>query len=263
MANKRDTSKQKRARQNRAQRAAREARSTKANEPKRPSRAAPTKKGGTKATEPAPRSARTGGGSSADEEPRGFFAKARAERGPRPGDVPVELDELEGGWFTKRIQVPGGRQVVTGAILTLVITVMTAVATFPQTAEDAPEDLEGAALVAHTALPMLKQSLFSIYGPLAAVGLAVPCLVYLAAMQFTLSPLRRRVWIAGSFVIALVALAGVAFFVYVFPAGFLVYAVWKANRVEGPARPRRGRRGAGEDVDEASDGDAEAAADEA
>ena len=217
MANKRDTSKQKRARQNRAQRAALENRTAKANEPKRPSRSAPTK----------PRSSgasRTTSAPSGDEEPKGFFARARADRGPRPGDVPVDIEALEGGWFTQRIQVPGGRQVLTGAILTLVVTIMTAFASFVPEGGEAGDPR--------------TESVFDLFGTWAYVALTVPCLVYVAATQLTLSPHRRRVWIAGSFAITLMALSGAPFVIYLFPAGFLVYAVWKANRVEGSVRRR-------------------------
>lgn len=232
MANKRDTSKQKRARQNRAQRAALENRTAKANEPKRPSRTAPTKSTSSRASAPS----RTTPAASGGEEPKGFFARARADRGPRPGDVPVDIDQLEGGWFTQRIQVPGGRQVLTGAILTLVVTFMTAFAKF------LPEDGESG--------DPLTETIFDLFGTWAYVALTVPCLVYVAAAQLTLSPHRRRIWIGGSFAITLIALSGAPFIIYLFPAGFLVYAVWKANRVEGSSRRRSEPD---DDADEADD----------
>ena len=92
MANNRDSSKQKRARQNRAQREAREARAKAASVPAEerkakyasstPTDAAPTKKG------------------------RGAD-RPRPERKPRLGDLPVDLETLDG---LERIEVKAGTQ---------------------------------------------------------------------------------------------------------------------------------------------------------
>ena len=232
MANKRDTSKQKRARQNRAQRAAREARSAKANEPSRPSRTAPSRT----------TSSRGGGSSTSSatstEEPKGFFARSRAQQGTRPGDVPVDIETLEGGWFTKRVQVPGGRQVLTGALLTIIVTFMTAINTGFRTEPGVEDSPTG--------------SVFDLYGPWAAVPMGLAVVAYLMASQLVISRHRRRMWLVASFAVFAVALSAPPFLIYLLPAGYLLYAVWRARKIEGAGTGRD------EGDDEAADADYDA-----
>lgn len=213
MANNRDSSKQKRARQNRAQREAREARAKAASVPAEerkakyasstPTDAAPTKKG------------------------RGAD-RPRPERKPRLGDLPVDLETLEGSWYKKRMTVPGGRQVLTGTVLTVVITVLTVITKYPD------PDATGAAKKKAT------ESFFDIYGTAGIPLLLVPLIAMGIAAYFILSPNRRRIWTGCSFVAAIAAVVlGIP---YIFPVGFLVYAVMRANKIEGPSPTSRAGR---------------------
>lgn len=217
MANNRDSSKQKRARQNRAQREAREARAKAA--------ALPAEERKAKYASSAPSESASGrkGGSSRS-------AKPRPERKPRLGDLPVDIDTLEGNWYTKRLAVPGGRQVLTGSILTIVITVLTVITKYPD------PDATGEAKKKAT------ESFFDIYGAAGIPLLAAPLLAMGIASYFILSPSRRRIWIGCSFVAAIAAVAlGIP---YIFPVGFLVYAVMRANKIEGPVPGSRAARAA-------------------
>src|SRR5690606_1431398 len=122
VANKRDTSKQKRARQNRAQREALKVRTEVASAPPeaRRSKASPT-------------AVSAPGSSDGDKAApkRGGFFSPKGDRPPRPGDVPVDIETLEGSWFTKRVKVPGGRQVLTGLALTVILSGLLAFQKFP------------------------------------------------------------------------------------------------------------------------------------
>lgn len=207
MANNRDSSKQQRSKQNRAQRAALEARTKSASEP------AASRRQGTSTT-----------GSKAKS---GFFSGAREARGPRPGDVPVDIETLQGGWFSKRVQVPGGRQVLTGAVLTLVLSVMMTFQKFPPAGDPKAEATE---------------TLFDLFGTSAWLILGMPILIMAFVSEKILSPQRRRIWIAASFLIAIEVVFGML--QYLFPVGFLTYAVWRAAKVEGPAPSWRAMRAA-------------------
>lgn len=209
MADHRSSSKQKRARQNRAQREAREARAKAAAIPaeERKAKYAST----TPAASTSTKSAKKGGRSGSDQP--------RPARKPRPGDVPVDIDTLEGTWIGKRMQVPGGRQVMTGAVLTLVLTGLMAIQKFPPAGQPKAKPTE---------------TLWDLLGFWAIPVILVPLIAMAAAVHFTLHPRRRWIWIACSFVVAIEVVLGFA--VYLFPAGFLVYAVVRANRIEGPAR---------------------------
>lgn len=219
MANKRDTSKQKRARENRAQRDALKAR--------------------TSAASSAPEERRSRASSTAEaSDPKGrAAAKATRARRVRPGDVPVDIDALEGNWLTKRLAVPGGRQVLTGLLLTILLTGMMAFFKFPPA-----DDPDGPA----------TETLWDLLGLGAIVILAVPLVAMGLAAHFTTSRHRRRVWIGASIVVALEVFLGFTY--YLFSAGFLLYALWRQTKVEGPPPSRRSRRGADEDaVTEADD----------
>lgn len=215
MANKRDTSKQKRARQNRAQREAVQARTKAAAEAPEVRRS--------KAT-----SAPTASGTPAKKQ--GFFSAASEGRPPRPGDTPVDVATLEGNWITKRVQVPGGRQVLTALLLTLILTVLLAAQKFVP--EGAPKD----------AKPTV--SIFDRFGALAFVLLGVPLIIVAIAAQFSLHPKRRRIWTfcAALLSIAVVGALGI-YFVHLIVVGYLIYAISRAAKIEGPVSPGRARGG--------------------
>ena len=85
------------------------------------------------------------------------------------------------------------------------------------------------------------------------VGVAM---VMVFASQMILSPQRRRIWIGCSFAVALAVVFGML--QYLFPVGFLTYAVWRAAKVEGTAPSARARRSAAKaEAGAEADGDAE------
>ena len=232
VANKRDQSKQKRARENRAQRAAREARAKAAAVPldervaaKAPSREAPS----------ATSSKRGAKGRSGRPE------RAPVERAPRPGTIPVDLDTLEGSWFSKVNQVPGGREVLMTVLLTGIMTVM--VAMTPLFVPDgSPEK----------AKPSL--TIFDTLGATAIPLLAVPLVIVGVAAFATLHERRRQVWtgaMVAMFVFVL-AVPSIGMF-YLFPAGFLAWARFRAAKVEGPGTPLFRRSRAAADGEGAAD----------
>ena len=72
------------------------------------------------------------------------------------------------------------------------------------------------------------------------VGLFILMGLVAVATVFILSPNRRRIWIGCSFVAAIGAVVlGIP---YLFPVGFLVYAVMRANKIEGPSPTSRAAR---------------------
>jgi hypothetical protein len=229
VANKRDTSRQKRARQNRAQRDALKARTEAASVPPTERQAKAT----ASTTEPA-------------KGTKGASARGpRKERPPRPGDRPVDIATLEGNWFSKRMQVPGGRQVLTGALLTLVITGLMLVWKFPnpdaryfEASVRAVNELTGTDL---TVVPAedypANESVWQVWGTAAWAALGVPLAAMLISAWAILRSYRRRVWIGASFIVALTVFSG--FIMYLFPVGFLTFAVWRAAKVEGPMRAPR------------------------
>ncbi len=213
MANNRDSSKQKRARQNRAQREAREARAKAA--------AVPPEERKAKYASSTPDAAATGKKARGSDRPR-------PERRVRLGDVPVDIDALEGTWYHKRLSVPGGRQVLTGAVLTIVITVLTVITKYPD------PDATGEAAKKAT------ESFFDIHGAAGIPLLLLPIIAMAVSTWFILSPNRRRIWTGSAFVVALVSLPlGIP---YIFAVGFLVYAVMRANKIEGPVPGSRAHR---------------------
>jgi len=213
VANNRDSSKQKRARQNRAQREAREARAKAA--------ALPAEERKAKYASSTPADAAPAKKSRGADRPR-------PERKPRLGDTPVDIETLEGNWYKKRLSVPGGRQVLTGAVLTVVITFLTVITKYPD------PDATGEAKKKAT------ESFFDIYGAAGIPLLLVPIIAMAVATAFILSPNRRKIWIGCSFVAAIAAVVlGIP---YIFPVGFLVYAVMRANKIEGPVPGSRAHR---------------------
>lgn len=254
MANKRETSKQRRARENRARRAALQAR-TSGSAPKVPSRVAPVtaeklsrsekqdRRGRTRPTsaEEAPDS---DAGSTADGETSDV--KPRRQRPPRPGDRPVDIDTLEGSWFSKVTRVPGGTQVLMAAGLLLVVTLMMSFMDF-YVEPDQVDDPD--------ATPTL--TIFEAEGTgRALVLLGVPVLITGVAVAASLRPNRRRVWLVSALLIGV--LYATSILTYLFVAGFLGYAVLRARKVEGPMEPwlvqlMNRRRSGGEPDEDAAD----------
>ena len=200
-------SKQKRARENRAQRAALEARRKAAAVPIEERVATKAK-----ATPPTSRTSAKGGGKG-----------ERPARAPfvRPGSSPVDVATLQGSWFSKVNQVPGGREVLMTVLLTVVMTAMVAF-----TPLFVPEG------AAKDAKPTL--TIFDSLGATAALVLAVPLVLVGFAAAMSLHPRRRTAWYVtllglGAFV-AFGASVGIF---YLFPAGFMMWAIWRAAKIEG------------------------------
>lgn len=226
MADKR-ASAQKRAKQNRNQRAALEAR-TKGEAPKRPSRVAPST-----ADKLASKSRDTDENGSGSTSSSGSGDKPRRQRPPRPGDVPVDLETLQGSWFQKVRQVPGGSQVIQAGIMTVVCSAMLIfMKMFPSDAEQAKADL------IKDYKPKADSTLVqAVGGPRAALYIGLPLLAAALALTWCLRPQRRRVWMVAAMVVALFSV-GTGMLLYIVVAGFLGFAVYKAYRVEGPLKSR-------------------------
>ncbi|HEX2574973.1 MAG TPA: hypothetical protein VHK88_01405, partial [Aquihabitans sp.] len=118
MARSSESSRQRRARENRARRAALEARTNGA-PPARPSRVAPSTAEKLKQRSAEPRAAAGKGSEAAEVAKEG---RPKRERRPRPGDRPVDLATLEGSWFSKVTQVPGGTQALFAGLMAVVVT---------------------------------------------------------------------------------------------------------------------------------------------
>lgn len=254
MAKRSEANRQRRARQNRAQRAALEARTSGA-QVKKPSRIAPTTADRLKDT---PRETARAGSQDPTEAPApgegAKKAKPKRERPPRPGDRPVDIETLEGSWFSKVVRVPGGVQVLMGFAMTLVVTGMVALTdTFPSQA-DMDNDVENAEPV---------RTIFEALGTgRATVILAIPVVLFLAAAAFSLHKHRRRVWIVCA-VLLTAYFALTAQTLYLFVVGFLLWAVMRASRIEGPNEPLFRRRAADpDDAGSAAEGDEPGADDE-
>lgn len=263
VAKKRDTSAQRRARENRARREALAARTAGA-VPARPSRVAPStaerlsrtrEPGGTRGGRGAEdRAVEVDAGA---EERRGRKGRAARPRRPRPGDVPVDPAKLEGSWLSRVNHVPGGTQVLMAGVLTLVITVMLFVV--HSFYEDGVEPGEGPATLTLVEAVGLGPALALVAVPLVLVGLS---------LAFALRRQRRRVWMFAALVLGVFVLQGPIY--YLFVVGFLGYALIRAAKVEGPNEPlvrsflnrQRGRRpdtvteGETLDADRSPEGDA-------
>jgi len=232
VAKRSESSRQKRARQNRAQREALAARTSGASV-KRPSRVAPSTAERLKS---APRSSTRAGELDPAEVPEAGAAKpkrkGRRERPPRPGDRPVDVETLEGSWFSKIVKVPGGMQVLMAVGMTVVVTGLLAfMDTFPSQ-EDLDNDVKN---------PKAVRTVFEALGtPKALLLLAVPLAIVGVAAAFSLHKQRRRIWIGAAILLGLYFALGML--QYVFPMGFLLYAVMRASRIEGPNEPLFRRR---------------------
>lgn len=220
MAN-RDSSKQKRAKENRARRAALAAR-TGGDGPKRPSRVAPSTAAklanGSRSTDTSDKST----GRSADGKGSGKGAKPKRERPKRLGDTAVDIDTLEGNWFSKVIKVPGGTQILMAVVLTILVSGM--LATMPAFVAEADRNDKSA---------KATLTIFEAYGSTrAVVTLAIPLALVFIAAGFALNKHRRRIWVACALLLAI--LFGTTLPHYIFPVGFLGYAVMRSSKVEGP-----------------------------
>lgn len=262
MANKRDTGKQKRARQNRAQRAALEAR-TKGSAPARPSRVAPsTAEKLKRSAEDRPASGtRSGADDEAASKETGKGkgkSRAKRERPARRGDSPVDVETLEGGWFTRMSHVPGGTQAMFAGVMAIVATGIvsfTKVFVAEADREEFGRDAKATMTIFEAYDPAVSAALVLL--PLAVVGLA---------LWFSFHPQRRRIWLGAAVILGFLAATVLQF--YLFVAGFFAYAVFRASRVEGPNKPiaqvaveavkrRRGTLVDEEDEDFEDDGDFE------
>lgn len=235
VATKRDTSKQKRARQNRAQREALKAR--------------------TEAAQVAPEERRTRASATPAAAPKGKAARA-AERSARtrpvrPGDVPVDVATLEGNPLAKRLHVPGGRQVLFAFAITVVTSLTLAFSSYPpEGAEDGPR----------------TESFFDAAGGAAWPLLLLPPLVVGIALALSLHPKRRRVWVVTAVAFGALTVAALAVYtVNLLALGFLVYAIQRAAKIEGPAPGSRAeklaeQRRATAEASEGGDGDGPAGA---
>lgn len=225
MANRSDASRQKRARQNRAQRAALAAR-TSGEGVKRPSRVAPSTAERLTST---PRESTRAGSIDPSEapEPGTKKAKPKRERPPRPGDRPVDIATLEGSWFSKVVKVPGGMQVLMAMGMTLVVTGLLAfMDTYPSQAD----------LDADVKNPDPERTIIEALGaPKAALILVLPLVIVGIAAAMSLHKQRRRIWVAAA--VLLGAFFALGMLQYIFPMGFLLYAVMRASRIEGPNEP--------------------------
>ena len=224
MAN-RDTSKQKRAKENRAKRAALAAR-TGGDAPKRPSRVAPSTAAklanNARSTDTAEKSTGRDGGGRGSGKGSSKADRPKRERPKRLGDTAVDIDTLEGSWFSKVIKVPGGTQILMAVVLTILVSGM--LATMPAfVAESARDDKDAKATL----------TIFEAYGSTRAlVTLAIPLALVFIAAAFTLNKHRRRIWVACALLLAV--LFGTTLPHYIFPVGFLGYAVMRSSKVEGP-----------------------------
>lgn len=239
MANRSDASRQKRARQNRAQRQALAAR-TSGEGVKRPSRVAPVT---AERLKTAPRETTRAGSIDPAEAPApgAEKPKPRRERAPRPGDRPVDIATLEGSWFSKIVKVPGGMQVLMAVGMTLVVTGLLAfMDTYPSQA-----NVDAKVKDADPERTIIE----ALGAPKAALILILPLVVVGIAAAMSLHKQRRRVWVGAAVILG--AFFALGMLQYIFPMGFLLYAVMRASRVEGPNEPlfRRNRAAADPDAD--------------
>lgn len=228
MANKRDTAQQKRARQNRAQREALAAR-TQGGAPKRPSRVAPStaEKLASKSASSSSKDAK----GTADAKGASSTKGARRPRPVRPGDVPVDVDTLQGSWRQKVSQVPGGSQVLMAGIMTVVVTIMLCFLKL-----FVSEEAQAA-----SKKPKADQTIFQSQGTGRALAImAIPLVAVSISLVVALKPFRRRVWIGAAVAVGVTVALQVPFYLVV--AGLLGFGAYKSSKVEGGGASRSKRR---------------------
>lgn len=249
MANKRDSTSQRRARENRARRAALAAR-TGGDPPARPSRVAPStaerlkKTAGAKATP-------TGGGDAASDATGSDTTKGgrrpRRQRPARPGDTPVDIAALEGSWVSRIMQVPGGTQALFAGVMAVVATGLMSFTKLLVAEADLGDD---------DAKP--TQTVFERYEPAVAIPLVVvPLAVAAGAVAASFQPQRRRIWLGAALLLAVATVVAPPLQFYLFVAAFFGYAGYRASKVEGRNEPlltslpgrNRAKRGKADDPD--------------
>jgi len=167
-----------------------------------------------------PTSAKDKGTSKGNAKGDAKGAKPARTRPVRPGDVPVDLETLEGNWLTKRLEVPGGRQALMSFVLSTIASVMLAIQKFP--VDDKAK--------------VRTETLLDLVGPWAVPIVLFPILVTGVAAFLTLHPRHRRVWFWTSMLLGLgCVLLMSLYLVHLLSLGFLIFANQKATKVEGPA----------------------------
>ncbi|MGI8711550.1 MAG: hypothetical protein ACR2LA_11220 [Acidimicrobiales bacterium] len=245
MANKREPASQKRQRLNRAQREALAARKTAASTP-RPSRQPPVaarRTGGEAKAPPSRPDEAAAPGAKAGR-------RARRVRPPRPGDVPVDVDTLEGSFYRRVIQVPGGSQAAQGFFLAVAAVVFSVVLAF------LVHTVPAAGTSSKDRNAVGVDTAISRYGPVVLLPLLVILAVATLGFVYSLRPQRRRIWLVVAVVTGVFVFIGQILFVFV--AGMFAYAVMRSSKVEGPNEPlfgarRRSRAAAPEGTDGALD----------
>jgi hypothetical protein len=237
-----DSSKQKRARANKAQREALAARTQAAATP-RPSRVAPAAGGATAAATTRRASKVSRPPQPEGEQKTAGRASARPARPLRPGDTPVDVDSLEGSFYVKVMQVPGGRQVLTaaftavlgfiGSVLTLFFLHQQEYGLSKKAAKTAPFE---------TAIHR--------DGPLVLIPAVLGLVAAAVALRFALHPNRRWIWL-GTAIFSVFLVVFMQQTLFIFSAGMLGYAVMRSSKVEGPNESifGRGRRAAATDAE--------------
>lgn len=249
MASKRDSTAQRRARANRAQREALAARSEAASTP-RPSRQAPAASGrlGGRAEKADSRDAGPANATAdRSDETKPLAGEATTGRNrragrARPGGEPVDVATLEGSWLSKVMRVPGGAQVLNAFLVAVLATILGVVFAFLVHTEPAPGTPRNAKNVV-----FVDTSVESLGVARALIPLLVIVVIPAVALAFSLHPQRRRIWLGAAIVTAVLVVTGAILFIFV--AGMLGYAVYRASKVEGPQGPllRSGTRRAAVD----------------
>lgn len=155
--------------------------------------------------------------------------------------------------MSKVNRVPGGLQVLMAVGMTVVVTGMLAFMDTYPSAEDVANNVKNA---------KPTRTIFEALGTTKALVLiALPIAVVAVAAAFSLHRQRRRVWMGAA--ILLGAFFAFGMLQYVFPMGFLIYAVMRASKIEGPNEPLFKRRPKAGSAPEPTDGDDGEAVDEA
>lgn len=226
---KNNQSRQRRTNQNRARREALAARTSGA-AVARPSRIAPaTSKRLAEEREQTKGADKSSSGSGSSR--RGKASANRRERPPRLGEKPVDVESLKGNHFRKLIEVPGGMQVLLGLVLSVVVAAMTSQQKFFFVKDaDVKKDKPTLTLIDHLGAPK------------AWTLMVLPVVAAAVAVVLGLHKHRRRVWIGASMVVFSTVVINAVMFNYVMVGGFMLWGVWKAQKVEGPQRPPRAAR---------------------
>ncbi len=153
----------------------------------------------------------------------------RRGRPTGPSPVPEHGPGL-GGYIEGLRQVPGGLQVLIGAVLALVLAVL-----IGGVIKFSPSVTErmGAAAAGRKAPP--DESLTQTVGPVILVVLALPFLCYVIALVYALRPNRRKVWFAsaiGALVTSAYALSPIGIFGLVIGGGLLGWGAYKTTKAE-------------------------------